>query len=819
MIGLMTVACATVAAPWPSDVQGQFRAQLVPHWDRLLARLPEADALAFVPVPSDVTLPYTGTAPSVSDATVRAGFSRGFSEETVYNHSTEIGLNGTLLGGGIVPQQSSLLFDVPPELLILQDTGNGTAQTINVRSYHTNTAHYTVATDFELSLTYGSFTTENCLAVSGVQGVSDGIGNLNLCPAFTTDICKTTTQTAGGYAPLYTLPDINSELVDSTSHENIQLPDGFEIIPLGRYDSWYRVRINFSDDSPEGWIESQYVNPNSTPDPECLTEVPFLDYYGTPQPSATPTPTFTPTVTPIAMGYVACDMTSNAKGRNIPSLDSTIVHEYPPGAILPIYEHCPQGGLFWERVNSNSEPTCQPGIWVARDDGAPGDLNQEILVIEDIHTWQTATPEASCTLMTLTPTPTSGPTFTPTMTPTPTETPIATITPVLSEPADDTPPEGLCSTIKGVSSPQWIQELCAQGWGYLDTTELSIVNTAIESNQLENINEFIDVDEWWLEHLWRGIGDVPPRVWDWQSHCVDVNGIEDEFCIAIAQTAQYYFNNMERIGADPTSAGSGQLGFEYCQFLKDERSDYSYRYQPLTDSDIFPRSDQNGPICDAGYMNSAFDYRQNFACGTNRFNTSRSGHDTQADVCWVCQDLPTQLYLSANGYDFTQEMLNSGMQAANIGNVTNPELNLSRYVPDVQSFLEGHGIYRNGTQLPYSVGDLVFLYEPGWDWTHVAVVIRTCKPDESGNQCSSFTDILEQTFVAQMSFSSQGFFSSNTEASDFANSGTIGRFEVITLETYLRKAAISQNYTNINLDGFDIGVFAAERISHGHPIR
>jgi hypothetical protein len=48
-LGLALAVCATVAMPWPSDVMGEPRARLVPHWQRLVATPLVAEYVAPAP--------------------------------------------------------------------------------------------------------------------------------------------------------------------------------------------------------------------------------------------------------------------------------------------------------------------------------------------------------------------------------------------------------------------------------------------------------------------------------------------------------------------------------------------------------------------------------------------------------------------------------------------------------------------------------------------------------------------------------------------------------------------------------------------------
>ena len=110
-------------------------------------------------------VPITGVA-------VSASFTPGPSSETVYNHTTYLGLNATMVDSGTVPEMSTLSGPVP--VSALRRNGDGT-QIINIRSQHTNPAHYTVTSDFKVVVAHAEYTRSLCVPVSTAQRFEDEI--------------------------------------------------------------------------------------------------------------------------------------------------------------------------------------------------------------------------------------------------------------------------------------------------------------------------------------------------------------------------------------------------------------------------------------------------------------------------------------------------------------------------------------------------------------------------------------------------------------------------------------------------------------------
>ncbi len=177
-----------------------------------------------------------------------------------------------------------------------------------------------------------------------------------------------------------------------------------------------------------------------------------------------------------------------------------------------------------------------------------------------------------------------------------------------------------------------------------------------------------------------------------------------------------------------------------------------------------------------------------------------------ASVCWVCADVSTQL-LSHSGYSLVTYMLNDPNVARN-----GDPLNIGRQVGDVGQYYRDHGRTQNegsvalllGSPIthPYNNGDSVVISnDPSLfaslplgdgsnfaDQYHMGIIVR-------GG--TSLDDIL----IAQLSYSAEGFFHSvddmiiNSTIPGHPGSRAVGtgRFEVITLRTYLARDATTRN--------------------------
>jgi hypothetical protein len=376
-------------------------------------------------------------------------------------------------------------------------------------------------------------------------------------------------------------------------------------------------------------------------------------------------------------------------------------------------------------------------------------------------------------------------------TPTPTATPVLTPGPLFPTTAQLTPfpgpaPGELCSTELSVANRAWLKTVCNQGWSYLSETERDVLTAAIAQNNTV-VDTYIKADTWWLTNTTpkRGINDVPPAFWGIPCPTGDTG-----ICQHIVSGANYLFDNMTRIGVDTDNgAGAGQQTV-YSNGTQGS-GDYIEGFLPLP----------TDPIVESWGRRESLD--QNtiglFACGRNRLTSEL------ASVCWVCQDLPTELYRYA-GYDLLSDMTNYPKYQSTdwdepyvektYPSVLNSLSYISRNVVPVQDFvnLTAGGKIDPGGQLNYQVGDQVLLINPSLIRFHTGIVVR-------GASSSDFNSVLDQVLIAQISFSSQGFFKSNSDlfylspstGETFTNDTPVnfaGRFEVITLRTYLYKAIL-----------------------------
>jgi len=331
---------------------------------------------------------------------------------------------------------------------------------------------------------------------------------------------------------------------------------------------------------------------------------------------------------------------------------------------------------------------------------------------------------------TSTPTPTPTLLYTLTLTPTPTPILTPTPTPTLIILPTYTPPAPLQLCNNG-SDPQWRKDLCNQGVRYLSPAEATSLTQAALGGQLQTTATFNDTDVWWLAAIGRGVGDVPPEAGWGNFDPTQCYG--DTFCLqygaAIVSSAVYLFRNMARIGIDLPASGDGQNPTNWL---------------PMLGESIQPFAGQSNEF---------------YACN------SPAIPGAQAAVCWVCQDIPTQLYLRA-GYDLSQKMTNE--------NTIGALAYRSRNVISSYSFLKniGSAIYI-GSQFPYRTGEMIYVFDDGSAY-HVGLVVR------GGNN-------LDDIIIAQNSYSSLGFFYSRDQETNAIQ--RIGRFEVITLRTFLYKAS------------------------------
>lgn len=377
----------------------------------------------------------------------------------------------------------------------------------------------------------------------------------------------------------------------------------------------------------------------------------------------------------------------------------------------------------------------------------------------------------------------------PTPTPTSTSTPFMTTTPYPAPTAGATPtppPPGvqLCN-----DKPGWIQTLCLQGWNYLPDDARNELYNSLAQNP--NASDFITLDTWWLQRVRRGITDVPPSVWQADSLTQCANYVNRSACESIVRDASYLFDHMGRIGVDWANAGLGQaLVINSLPNLKQQALWF------LPQNDIPTSIWQNY----WGWVQGTGGY----ACGNNRFGAQLPGFDALADVCWVCQDVPTTLYLRV-GYDLKQRMYESEMRLPNPNDpndIFNPAVHQynEAYFRNVPAMADFGDIARDGGVIDYRIGEMAFLYDPtlyaGQNidndflrYPHIGIVVR------GATLGMPFDQALDHVLIAQISYTSQGFFQSASDSIELSPPGWAGRFEIITLRTYLYK-----HMTNISTE-------------------
>ena len=124
-----------------------------------------------IDVPFSLALPNGGLDVPVNLVDVSANFSQGFTGERVYNHSTTLSLNSSIVGNAIVPNQSTIHNTLPPESLILG--GAMSVQTLNLRSQHNNNSHYTIASGFTVTVEYGEHMSTGCFTEAEIQAAEN----------------------------------------------------------------------------------------------------------------------------------------------------------------------------------------------------------------------------------------------------------------------------------------------------------------------------------------------------------------------------------------------------------------------------------------------------------------------------------------------------------------------------------------------------------------------------------------------------------------------------------------------------------------------
>gem|GEM_PF-6534475 len=105
----------------------------------------------------------------ITNVSVGANFSPGGG---VYNHSTTVSLNGSLVGSAIVPSVSRIQNSLAPQSLILG--GSSPTQNLSLRSTHTNGTHYTVASGFTVTVEYDEHTRTGCFTQAEIDAAASG---------------------------------------------------------------------------------------------------------------------------------------------------------------------------------------------------------------------------------------------------------------------------------------------------------------------------------------------------------------------------------------------------------------------------------------------------------------------------------------------------------------------------------------------------------------------------------------------------------------------------------------------------------------------
>lgn len=381
--------------------------------------------------------------------------------------------------------------------------------------------------------------------------------------------------------------------------------------------------------------------------------------------------------------------------------------------------------------------------------------------LPDVNALGTPAPSATPT-PTITPTPTLDVTLTPS--PTPTLYPTPTLGPTPTPPLFT-----MCS-----NRDQWIQDLCLQGWNYLSDQQRDDLTTTVSNGLVST--DFIALDEWWLRNIGRGIADVPPQVWQTDSlnQCAG-----NANCESIVHNVSYLFGNMSRIGVDLLSTSATGQTTNGVTFLPG----------------LLPAT----PIAQGAIWGHEVD---SLACRNGRF----AGFNLYADVCWVCQDLSTELY-RANGIDLEAEM----RRALDYSGYQNP---VSRLVPSVYNFIASQRMILRGDEGPYTIGEIAFLWRPEEGYFHSGIVMRGAVLG------TPLEEMLDQVLIAQLSFSSQGYFTNNGEHADdtlFSEERYVGRFEIITLRTYLYKNLLGTNQVVPPPNAETLEQNASQYMAHGRP--
>jgi hypothetical protein len=98
-----------------------------------------------------------------------------------------------------------------------------------------------------------------------------------------------------------------------------------------------------------------------------------------------------------------------------------------------------------------------------------------------------------------------------------------------------------------------------------------------------------------------------------------------------------------------------------------------------------------------------------------------------------------------------------------------------------------------------------------FQYFHSGIVVR--------GYTGTFEEALDYVLIAQMSFSSQGYFINDGNEADatlFSEEQYVGRFEVITLRSYLYKNLLAQG-ESVPPDPRQLQTLASRFLAHGRP--
>lgn len=723
---------------------------------------PDVEFLLRAPIPFDAAAKVTGV-------TLRANLNPG--DGAQYNHALTVGFNGAILGTYNVSGPGTLTTSVDLANWAYVENApayrvNGTGLNIplgsqpqkisfNARFY--NDAHYVILSDVEMDITLDSFSCNVCAAnAAGAEAICRARvlqqnkkylyvactqpNGLKLRPSVNKNESNPDEPNLDDEKFIVTVPKGAEveDLSDSTNH-----PNGVEKVDI----RWKWVRYTDGNGKTYvGWIGYENLVSKS----QLLSTTNDC-------PPATPTPAPSPTPAASLTASPTCSAQS-VNNKVLVNLPDNIIYGFVSldrartfatgltgqGDVIGTEEFVTRlaEGLEvsdeYKFVAPSSSLTYQKADYleiVGRDNLNP------LIVLVDVTLTSNPTGAKkrvwiysgyglktdNCFSNTI-----------PVVTVTPTLSTVSTVVPTATPGQRTLTTGALCAT----ETVPWKKDLCNKAVGYLSDSEFTLLQSSL--SVLLN-SDFIATDRWWLDNIGRSLQDVPPTLWG-TFDPAQCHG--DAFCLAyglsIVNDSVFLFNHMNRIGIDLLAVGDGQ------------------KIPTWLDPTAIAILNPN--------INLAV-----YAC-------------TNASVCWVCQDLPTQLYLRA-GYDLRSRMLldNSIREKMIVQDPPAYKLAaLDRNVVPVAEFLTNSNRLFSGNTTPYRVGDMVFLKDnvaidlPGYFY-HVGVVVRG-----QSSSASTIDQILDEVLIAQNSYTSQGFYMSKT---DSGIGQTIGKFEVITLRTYLNKAS------------------------------